>query len=63
MSILSGLDPDERELLGMIYFQNMKNEEIGQVLGINAKAVSARHHRLLKKCREMVKDKDISDYL
>ena len=51
--ILSRLSQEERELLGMIYFQDMKNEEIARVLGINAKAVSARHHRLLKKCREM----------
>ena len=63
LSILNKLAPDERELLGMIYFQNMKNDEIGQVLGINAKAVSARHHRLLKKCRDMVGDRDISDYI
>ncbi len=52
--LLSKLKPDERELLSMIYFQNMKNEEIGNVLGINAKAVSERHRRLLKKCRNLV---------
>ena len=61
--ILQNLSPDERELLGMVYFQNMKNEEIGAVLGINAKAVSARHRRLLLKCRAMVKDADINDFL
>ena len=48
------LKPDERELLAMIYFQHMKNEEIGSVLGINAKAVSERHRRLLKKCRKLL---------
>ena len=63
IAILEKLTPDERELLAMIYFQNMKNEEIGVVLGINAKAVSARHHRLLKKCRDLVADKQIDDYL
>ena len=51
--LLEKLAPGERELLGMIYFQKMKNEEIGQVLGINAKAVSERHRRLLVKCRKV----------
>ena len=49
--ILSRISPEERELLSMIYFQKMKNDEIGAVLGINAKAVSARHHRLLERCK------------
>lgn len=51
--LLAKLSPSERELLGMIYFENMKNEEIGAVLGINAKAVSERHRRLLAKCRKL----------
>ena len=51
--LLEKLAPGERELLGMIYFQKMKNEEIGQILGINAKAVSERHRRLLVKCRKI----------
>ncbi len=51
--LLSMLKPEERELLSMIYFQEMKNEEIAAILGINAKAVSARHHRLLAKCQTM----------
>ena len=49
--ILQRVSPEERELLSMIYFQKMKNEEIGAVLGISAKAVSARHHRLLERCK------------
>lgn len=49
--ILQRISPEERELLSMIYFQKMKNDEIGAVLGINAKAVSARHHRLLERCK------------
>ena len=49
--ILQRVSPEERELLSMIYFEKMKNEEIGAVLGISAKAVSARHHRLLERCK------------
>ena len=51
--IMAALSPSERELLSMIYFQHMKNDEVAAVLGINAKAVSARHRRLLAKCRAM----------
>ena len=54
--ILSLLSETERELAGMIYFQNMKNNEIGEILGINAKAVSERRRRLLAKCRKLAGD-------
>ena len=54
--ILSLLSESERELAGMIYFQNMKNNEIGEILGINAKAVSERRRRLLAKCRKRAGD-------
>ncbi|MBR2764676.1 MAG: sigma-70 family RNA polymerase sigma factor [Blautia sp.] len=61
--LLSMLKPDERELLSMIYFQDMKNEEIAAILGINAKAVSARHHRLLAKCQTMAGAKQLKELL
>ena len=54
--LLSMLNPQERELATMIYFQNMKNPEIGEILGIAPKAVSERHRRLLAKCRRLVED-------
>ena len=62
-SVLGRLTQEERDLLGMVYFQKLKNDEIAQILGINAKAVSARHRRLLVKCRELEKGKDLSDFL
>ena len=52
--LLTKLSDNERELITMIYFQKMKNEEIGAVLGINAKAVSERHRRVLMKCRKLI---------
>lgn len=58
--LMKELTPQERELLSMIYFQNMKNEEIGNVLGINAKAVSERHRRLLVKCRKIAAQTGLS---
>ena len=51
--LLEKLSDDERELLSMIYVQELKNPQIGEILGINAKAVSERHRRLLAKLRVM----------
>ena len=58
---LENMLPEERELLGMIYFQKMKNEEIAGILGINAKAVSARHRRLLDKCKNLKLGPEFAD--
>lgn len=62
-AVLEQLSPAERELAGMIYFQDMKNPEIGAILGISAKAVSERHRRLLKHCRDIEEGKDLSEFL
>lgn len=62
-AILSKLNDQERELISMIYFQNLSNPEIGEILGINAKAVSERHRRLLAKCRKLEAGKNLYDFL
>ena len=62
-AILRQLNENERELIAMIYYQNLSNPEIGEILGINAKAVSERHRRLLAKCRRIEAGKDLSDIL
>ncbi len=61
--LLRKLTESERELLTMIYFQDMKNPEIAEVLGINPKAVSERHRRLLEKCRRLERGTDIRSIL
>ena len=61
--LLEHLSDDERELLSMIYVQELKNPQIGEILGINAKAVSERHRRLLAKLRAMEKGKSSGDFL
>jgi RNA polymerase sigma-70 factor (ECF subfamily) len=61
--LLAQLSQEERELLTMIYVQELKNPQIGEILGINAKAVSERHRRLLAKLRAMEKGKESGDYL
>ena len=52
--ILRQLRPPERELLTMRYWLGLSDREIGQRLGVNEKAVSARFHRVLEKCRKLV---------
>ena len=56
---------DEYDILknNMIYVQELKNPQIGEILGINAKAVSERHRRLLAKLRAMEKGKESGDFL
>ena len=61
--LLEKLSDEERELLSMIYVQELKNPQIGEILGINAKAVSERHRRLLAKLRAMEKGKSSGDFL
>ena len=61
--LLEKLSADESELLSMIYVQELKNPQIGEILGINAKAVSERHRRLLAKLRAMEKGKSSGDFL
>lgn len=52
-SILRYLSDEERDFLGLRYNQEMSNEEIGKLLGIQPKAVSERYRRLLKKCHDI----------
>ena len=61
--LLQYLSDDERELLNMIYVQELKNPQIGEILGINAKAVSERHRRLLAKLRNYEKGNSSGDFL
>ena len=48
---LSALKPEEREFLTLRYKLELSNEEIAQLTGSNAKAVSEKYRRLLLKCR------------
>ena len=51
--ILSLLSDEERELINMRYFMDLKNPEIAEKLGISSKAVCERYRRLLKKCEDL----------
>lgn len=47
--LLALLSDEERELINMRYFMDLKNQEIAEKLGISSKAVCERIRRLLKK--------------
>ena len=53
----------QRECFEMRYNQDLSLGEIGEILGINAKAVSERHRRLLTKCRKLEAGKNLWDFL
>lgn len=54
--LLSKLSEEERSLLSMRFYMNMKNPEIAEELSITTKAVSERYRRLLDKCRKILKN-------
>ena len=47
----------------MINGQELKNPQIGEMLGNNAKAVSERHRRLLATMRALDAGKESGDFL
>ena len=47
----------------MRYLMDMKNPQIGELLGINAKAVSERLRRLTEKCRRIADKKGLREWL
>ena len=53
--ILRQLRLPERELLTLRYWLGLSDREIGLQLGLTEKAVSARFHRVLEKCRKLAK--------
>ena len=61
--ILEKLSKEERAFLSLRYGQDMKNEQIGLLYGINAKAVSERYRRLLAKCRKLAGNININELL
>ena len=61
--ILSLLSEEERELISMRFFMDLKNTEIADRLGISSKAVCERFRRLLKKCEGLTDKNTLSELL
>ena len=61
--ILAQLSREERELIQMRYFMDLKNPEIAERLGISSKAVCERIRRLLKKCESLTDKNTLRELL
>jgi RNA polymerase sigma-70 factor (ECF subfamily) len=50
--ILNGIDPREREILALRYFEQLSNGEAAQVIGLSKTAANNRHIRARGRLRE-----------
>ena len=53
--ILEKLEGEERQLIGLRYFQDMTQTEVAKRMGVTQVQVSRMEKRILKKLREMEK--------
>jgi RNA polymerase sigma-70 factor (ECF subfamily) len=53
-SALDRLAPDDRELLVLVYLEQLSAAEAGDVLGISEKAATMRHLRALDRLRRLL---------
>ncbi len=53
---LDAMDPLDREVLALRHFEELRNNEVAQVLGISKEAVSKRHVRALKRLKAILTD-------
>ena len=56
MKLYAMLSESEREFLNMRYVMELKDAEIAELMGMQTKAVNKRYQRLLKKCRDLLKE-------
>lgn len=54
--LLSKLTDEERALLSMKFYMDMKTSEIAEKLSITTKAACERYRRLMEKCKKILKD-------
>jgi RNA polymerase sigma-70 factor (ECF subfamily) len=55
---LDGLKPDDRIILALRYYRDMKVDDIAAALGIHPRAVSSRLHRALERPRHSLDESD-----
>lgn len=54
--ILNSLDPIDREVLALRHFEELGNNDVAELLGLQASAASNRYFRALKRLRERLQD-------
>jgi RNA polymerase sigma-70 factor (ECF subfamily) len=52
---LNSMDPLDREILGMCHFEELRDEEVAAILGIDKTAVTLHYVRALKRLKEILK--------
>ena len=57
--VLTVLPEQDREILLMRYLEKLSNQEIGQVLDIEPKAVSKRHARALLRLHKLLEERGV----
>ncbi len=58
--LLQGLSKQERDFLALRYEMELSNEEIANMTGSNAKAVSEKYRRILAKSKKLLEKKGIT---
>jgi RNA polymerase sigma-70 factor (ECF subfamily) len=53
------LRAEDRELLRLLYFQDLEPEEVARQLGLTPGALRVRKHRALQRLAELVGDRDV----
>jgi RNA polymerase sigma-70 factor (ECF subfamily) len=53
---LQKLEEIDREILKLYFVDNLKNQEIAEILDLTEENIKVRKHRALKKLREILKD-------
>ncbi len=53
---IAGLDAHDQEILALRHFEELRNSEIAELLGITAKTASIRYVRALQRLQESLKD-------
>lgn len=61
--ILSDLTPKEKEILKLIYYEELKNAEISRTLGVSESRVSQVHYKALKKLHTKANMDKVSDFI
>jgi RNA polymerase sigma factor (sigma-70 family) len=57
---LASLPPADQEVLRLVAWEELGNQQIAAVLGITANAVAIRMHRARARCADALKERDLS---
>ena len=53
---LNSMDPFDREIIGMYHFEELRDEEVAAILGIDKTTATLHYVRALKRLKEVLKN-------